>query len=246
MKRRVIIIIVAILASAALGITYMLTTKTSVNFQYSVKIEHNADQKEISEKIENTKQLKQIDSYKDAASFYKEEALKKQNANEQEAFWMSAVSEWKNALELDPQDKIVLNELGYGYFYLMNLSESKKVAIENFHTGVKYFNRILSIDPNFHWSIFGIGMLYFDIAERTNSPVEYLQKAIDYFDMGFEYDANYIWGHLSKAWAYFKIGNIKNELDQYRKAIPEFEKVLEIDQNNQSAKDGIRFSNEKL
>ena len=172
MKRRVIIIIVAILASAALGITYILTTKTSVDFQYSVKIEHNADQKEISEKIENAKQLGQIDSYKYAASSYKEEALKKQNANEQEAFWMSAISEWKNAFELGPQDKIVLNELGFGYFYLKNLSESKKAAIENFHTGVEYFNRVLSIDPNFHWSIFGIGMLYFDIAERTNSPIE--------------------------------------------------------------------------
>jgi len=55
MKRRVIIISVAILASAALVITYMLTTKTSVNLQYSVKIEHNAGQKEISEKIENAK-----------------------------------------------------------------------------------------------------------------------------------------------------------------------------------------------
>jgi tetratricopeptide (TPR) repeat protein len=150
------------------------------------------------------------------------------------------------ALEQFPTDKIVLNELGYGFFYLMNLSPSADQALERFHKGIGYFDQVLSIDPNFYWSVFGLGMLYFDIAERTNSPVEYLNKAIAYFDTGFQYDADYIWGHMSKAWAYFKIGNATGDLGYFEKAIPEFERVIQIDPDNQLAKDGIRFSTEKL
>jgi tetratricopeptide (TPR) repeat protein len=187
-----------------------------------------------------------MDTHKDNASTYKEKALLSQNAREKESYWRSAIDEWKAALEESPDDEVVLNELGYGCFYLMNLSASKDQALGRFHEGVGYFDRVLSLDPNFHWSIFGLGMLYFDIAERTKSPVDYLNKAIDYFDEGFEYDADYIWGHMSKAWAYFKIGNATNYNNYYRKALPEFEKVLKIDPDNQLAKDGIRFCNEKL
>lgn len=245
MNRR-ILLVVAVVVAVGVAVAYLVTTRVSFSLHSSVQIEHNQGNRRNTTAPKRVEYSASVEAHKNNASDYKEKALLAQNPREKESYWRSAIDEWITALEESPGDKLVLNELGYGCFYLMNLSTSREEALARFHEGVGYFDTVLSGDPNFHWAIFGLGMLYFDIAERTNSPVDYLRKAIEYFDKGFEYDANYIWGHMSKAWAYFKIGNATNDKQYYRKAIPEFERVLGVDPDNQLAKDGIRFSNEKL
>ena len=247
MNRKVWVIAGVALAGVA-GMSYFLATNVSVSVQSSLKIDSGLAAREQVASPQSTApaSAKTLDDHKTLASGYKQKALGTQDAAEQRAYWLSAVSEWQAAAEIDPTDKITLNELGYGYFYLMNLSSTRTEALERFQAGLSHFNKVLSMDPRFHWSIFGIGMLYFDVADRTGSPVEHLQEAIRYFDRGFEYDANYIWGHMSKGWAYFKIGNETSEREYYRRAIPEFESVLMAAPDNQLAKDGIRFAKEKL
>lgn len=89
-------------------------------------------------------------------------------------------------------------------------------------------------------------MLYNDYSNRSENKEDFLLKALELFDKGLEYDKNYIWAHHGKGWIFFKLGDITNDKSYYKKSIEEFNKVLKIDKYNETARDGIRFCNEKL
>jgi tetratricopeptide (TPR) repeat protein len=109
----------------------------------------------------------------------------------------------------------------------MNITQDNHEALNYFNIGIDYFNKVLNIDTNFYWSLFGIGVLYADIAERTNETVEYLRESIEYIDKGLIYNGDYDWIHSSKGWSYFKLGNIAKDKNYFLLAIDEFTNLYE-------------------
>jgi tetratricopeptide (TPR) repeat protein len=187
-----------------------------------------------------------FETNKNKSMEYKQKALQESNLSQQAYYWNEAIDSWKEAIELNQNDTIVLNEIGYGYYYLMNITKNNNEALNYFNLGIDYFDKVLKIDNNFYWSLFGIGVLYADIAERTSETVEYFRESIKYLDRGLIYNGDYDWVHSSKAWTYYKLGNITKEKNYYILAKEEFNNILKLDKDNKYAMDGIRYCNEVL
>jgi len=220
-----------------------LTNNVSFNIQSALKVENNTS----NNKIENVLLNNNIFENNKTTGFeYKQKALKESNQSQKIYYWNEAVNSWKNAIALNRNDTVVLNEIGYAYYYLMNLAQDNNEALKYFNNGIEYFEKALDTDVNFYWSLFGIGVLYADIAEMNSETVDYLRESIKYIDKGLIYNGDYDWIHLSKGWSYYKLGNITGDKRYYSLAAEAFENVLKLDKNNQYAKDGLRYSQEQL
>ena len=226
-------------------VSFFLTKNISFNIQSSLNIENNSSNQR-SQNILLGNNAKNFEVNRNRGFEYKQKALEENNQSQRIYYWNEAITAWKDALSLNTNDTIILNELGYGYYYLMNLTQDNNGALDYFNVGIDYFSKVLNIDTNFYWSLFGIGYLYADFAERTSETVGYLRESINYMDKGLVYNGNYDYIHLSKGWSLFKLGNLTNNKQYYMLAIESFNNVLKFDTNNQYAKDGIRYCNEML
>jgi tetratricopeptide (TPR) repeat protein len=243
LNKRVRVIILAGVGLLSASIWFFMTRNVSFNIQSSLKIGDNIPNNNTQNiLLEN----KSFENNKNNGFEYKQKALEEKNQSQRMYYWNEAINAWKTAIALNRNDTIVLNEIGYGYYYLMNLTQDNSEALDYFNIGIEYFSKVLSIDTNFYWSLFGIGVLYADIAERTPETIEYLRESIKYIDRGLIYNGDYDWIHSSKGWSYYKLGNITKDKKYYVLAIEEFDNVLKLDKNNQYAKDGIRYCNEML
>jgi tetratricopeptide (TPR) repeat protein len=223
---------------------FLFATK-NISFNISLNMNHELLNNGIRNVLINNN-TNNFETNKNKRMEYKQKALQESNLSQQIYYWNEAINSWKEAIALNQNDTIVLNEIGYGYYYLMNLTQNNNEALNHFNLGIDYFNKVLRIDTNFYWALFGIGVLYADIAERTSETVEYLRESIKYLDRGLIYNGDYDWIHSSKAWTYYKLGNIAKDKNYYRLAIDGFNNILRLDKNNKYAMDGICYCNELL
>jgi len=242
-EKRTKFIIILEIALLSVSVFFLVTRNVSFNISLNMNnglLNNGTNHLLIDNKINN------FEANKNKGLEYKQKALLENNSSQQIYYWNEAINSWKEAILLNQNDTIVLNEIGYGYYYLMNLTKNNDEALGYFNVGISYFNKALSIDTNFYWSLFGIGVLYADIAERTSETYEYLRESIKYLDRGLIYNGDYDWIHSSKAWTYYKLGNITKDKNYYKLAIEEFNNVLKLNKNNQYVLDGIRYCDESL
>jgi tetratricopeptide (TPR) repeat protein len=237
--------VIMVLGVALLSVSAFFFVTRNISFNISLDV-NNKSLKNGTEIVLLGNNTNNFQNYKNTGLEYKQKALQESNRSQQIYYWNEAINSWKEAIELNQNDTIVLNEMGYGYYYLMNLTQNNNEAMTYFNIGIDYFNRVLNIDTNFYWALFGIGVLYADIAERTSETIDYLRESIKYLDRGLIYNGDYDWIHSSKGWSYYKLGNLTKETQYYSLAINEFNLVLALDRNNQNAMNGIRYCTDML
>ncbi|MEW6214162.1 MAG: tetratricopeptide repeat protein, partial [Nitrospirota bacterium] len=117
-----------------------------------------------------------------------------------------AFVEFQKALELDPNNKEILNMIGI--IYLLNL--------ENYPEAIKYFQRALRIDKNFSEASNNLGIAY-EKAGRFNEAIESYKIAL----------SNPLYRNAEKAFnslgrVYYRVKRYNDAIDAYKEAIKRF------------------------
>ena len=108
---------------------------------------------------------------------------------------------------------------------------------ENYDKAISYFNKAIELDPNNAVAYHNRGLVYFKIASYFNTEPFY--KAISDFSKAIELDPNYVDAYYNRGLAYNNLFHHYQKLpsesfppeieDKYRKAIADFDTVLELD-----------------
>ncbi|MCB1196591.1 tetratricopeptide repeat protein [bacterium] len=124
------------------------------------------------------------------------------------------IDQYKQILEIDPQDFRIRNNLGVVYAQLKLYDEA-----------IKEFNLVLEQEPNYTTALLNMGSAYGDKGA--------LDKAIETFQRAIEIDPAYAKAHQNLGVAYFR-----NE--QYKEAITPYEKFVEL--NNGQADESTFYN----
>lgn len=116
--------------------------------------------------------------------------------------WQGAISEYKQGLELNPEDLNLLNSLGVCYGYLNNVDDA-----------LSTFSRVIEIDPDNLMAHFNIGFAL-AAANRPEDALENFRKASAADPENFD--------------VLFQIGKINLELDRVDDALESFEKAAAL------------------
>lgn len=115
----------------------------------------------------------------------------------------SAFVEFQKALELNPNDKEVLNAIGV--IYLLKL--------EDFQKAIDFFQRAIRVDQNFSDGYNNLGFAY-EKAGRFNDAIDSYKKAL----------SNPVYRTAEKAYnnlgrVYYRLGRYDEAIDAYKEAI---------------------------
>lgn len=137
------------------------------------------------------------------------ELFKKGNAFLQRNQFEEAIENYRNVIDLIPDDDQAYNSIGIAYS-----------NIGQYEVALKYFLKSIKINPNNDKVYNNLGITYADLKQY--------QKAIDNYQKAIEINPD------NNA-AYFNIGNAFGNLKKYEEAEKNFKKAVEIDPENYSA-----------
>ncbi|TFG22675.1 MAG: tetratricopeptide repeat protein [Promethearchaeota archaeon] len=135
----------------------------------------------------------------------------------------------KNLFKKNPQSEELKKELinvlfSYG-FYL-----SDEFVME-FEKAIKYFNKILEIDPNNYRAIYNIGIAHFNMGDMNN--------AMRAYNTAIKIKPDY-------KHCYYNIGLIYEVKENFKEALKFYKKALEIDPKFIYALQAKKYVKEKL
>ncbi len=120
--------------------------------------------------------------------------------------YRKAVSDFQKAVQLNPQDSQVYNDLGWGYFIL----KKYKQALSN-------LRRSIELTPGEAQAYNRLGLVYADRKDLTN--------AVGMFHKAIQANPRYASAYNNLAWTYYEKGKAQEGL-------PFVEKALELDGDN--------------
>ena len=109
----------------------------------------------------------------------------------------------------DPDIKKLLIEVLFAYGSYLNDD-----YVLEYEKSIKYFTRILSIDPKNYKAYYNLGIAYFNLKE--------FDAALDNYKIALSINPNY-------KYCYYNIGLIYEATENFREAAKAYEKALEID-----------------
>jgi tetratricopeptide (TPR) repeat protein len=149
-----------------------------------------------------------MEEKKDAEGYFKRAVEFHKNGE-----FSSAARMYKNAIEIDPENKRAHVLLGNVSYHLGELKES-----------LRRYKRAIELDPEYATAFFNLGSVYEDLGDMVQAK-ESFQKAT-------EIDPNY-------AEAFTSLGNVLKSLGDVNEAIRCFQRAMEIDKELEAPKKGI-------
>jgi len=104
------------------------------------------------------------------------------------------------AIEINPDDKEVWNNIGYGYYYL-----------DDYDKSLNAFKRALEVEKEYYYSLYNLGLIYF-LKEDYGRAIKYYNKALD--------------NDTSNLDAWYNLGLAYLRLNKFYKAIECFQVVI--------------------
>lgn len=129
-----------------------------------------------------------------------EELMKRGNQYLDEGEYTKAMMEFKDLLEIDPENPFALNNLGLTYKEKELYSSAKKS-----------FEKALEILPNYYKALNNLGNLYFEMEEY--------ERAQEYYEKSLEIKPNFPEAHWNLALCYEKSGESILALREWRRFI---------------------------
>lgn len=141
----------------------------------------------------------------------------------QAAKYRQAISGWKKALEMIPEDAEVHNFVGLAYHRIGKLDSA-----------IIYFEKAVEIDPDYYQAWNNMGYMYFLQANY--------QKALEFFDQALKANPNYEQARLNRVKTSqiidgkikiqaFELVERSSEIDSLELQIANYRKALQIDSN---------------
>jgi tetratricopeptide (TPR) repeat protein len=126
-----------------------------------------------------------------------------------EGRYNEAISEYKKAIKIAPNNIDAYHNIGFAY-----------ECLGKYQNAIEYYEKVLQITPDDAMTNYNMGVAYGNLGKR--------KEAIKYYEKTIQIDPN----HVD---AYNNLGSVYTELGEHIKAIQYCEKALAIDPNNDYA-----------
>jgi tetratricopeptide (TPR) repeat protein/TolB-like protein len=110
---------------------------------------------------------------------------------------------------------------------------------ENIESAIAEFGLALKIDPNYARAYAGTGLAYYLGFQQSNRTNDWINQAQENCRKGLAINADIAEGHTC-------LGDVQNGRGEYREAIEEFKRAVEIDNHNDGAIRGLAEAYEKM
>ena len=141
-----------------------------------------------------------------------EDLLNKARKLQKDKRYEESVEILENLFKKNPQSGEIKKEL-INVFLSYGVYLSDEFVME-FEKSIKYFNKILEIDPNYYRAVYNIGIAYFNLGDMTN--------AMRAYNNAIKIKPDY-------KHCYYNIGLIYEVKENLKEALKFYKKALEID-----------------
>jgi tetratricopeptide (TPR) repeat protein len=123
--------------------------------------------------------------------------------------YQAAVADYTRAIELDPNDEVIVNSRGVAYYNL-----------EEYDLALADYNRAIELDPNYVNAHNNRGIIYRNLEEYDLALADYTRA--------IELDPNHVLAYVNR-------GNVYKDLEEYDLALADYNRAIELDPNYASA-----------